>query len=105
MQEFVDQELKCKDCPCTFVFSAGEQKFFAEKGLQPPVRCKPCRQARKAQKEGTASPQGAPEASVYGSSRPVMIDVEPPQRGGGGGGGKKGRGGGRRRDRDQDDRW
>lgn len=42
-----DQTLSCSDCKADFVFTEGEAKFFASKGLTIPKRCKPCRQARK----------------------------------------------------------
>jgi hypothetical protein len=35
--------LICKQCRGSFEFSEGEQKFYAEKGLQPPRRCTNCR--------------------------------------------------------------
>lgn len=42
--EFQDKTLNCKDCGSEFTWTAGEQKFFADKGLQnPPSRCKDCR--------------------------------------------------------------
>ena len=38
----------CKDCGQTFVFTAGEQEFYAERGFQnEPQRCKSCRDKRK----------------------------------------------------------
>ena len=46
---FEDKILVCRDCGAEFVFSAGEQQFYAEKGFQnEPVRCKACRDAKKA---------------------------------------------------------
>jgi Probable zinc-ribbon domain len=45
-----DKRLRCADCGGEFVWSAEEQEFFAEKGYQPPKRCKDCRQAKKAQR-------------------------------------------------------
>ncbi len=43
---FTDKVLKCRDCGSEFVFTAGEQEFFAEKGFQnEPKRCKACRDA------------------------------------------------------------
>ena len=46
---FEDKTLQCKDCGQDFIFTAGEQEFFAEKGFQnEPTRCKDCRGARKA---------------------------------------------------------
>ena len=45
---YEDKTLKCKDCGNDFVFTAGEQEFYAERGFQnEPQRCKPCRDARK----------------------------------------------------------
>jgi len=49
IQMFEDKTLICKDCGKEFIFTAGEQEFYAEKGFQnEPVRCKECRAARKA---------------------------------------------------------
>ncbi len=46
---FEDKTLICKDCGKEFIFTAGEQEFYAEKGFQnEPVRCKECRTSRKA---------------------------------------------------------
>lgn len=45
---YQDKILKCKDCGEEFVFTAGEQEFYAERGFQnEPQRCKACRDARK----------------------------------------------------------
>ena len=45
---YQDKTLVCKDCGAEFVFTAGEQEFYAERGFQnEPQRCKPCRDARK----------------------------------------------------------
>lgn len=35
--------LTCRDCDKEFAFPPGEQRFFREKGLSSPSRCKPCR--------------------------------------------------------------
>lgn len=49
---FIDKKLVCKDCGKEFVWSAGEQKFFADKGFtNAPIRCADC---RKKKKEGTS---------------------------------------------------
>ena len=46
---YEDKTLICKDCGNEFIFSAGEQEFYAEKGfVNEPQRCKECRFARKA---------------------------------------------------------
>lgn len=39
----IDLELECSDCLNTFVWTAGEQAFYAELQLQRPKRCKACR--------------------------------------------------------------
>ena len=45
---YEDKTLVCKECGSEFVFTAGEQEFYAEKGfVNEPQRCKECRQARK----------------------------------------------------------
>ena len=44
-----DKILVCKDCGADFVFTEGEQQFYAEKGFDnEPQRCPDCRKARKA---------------------------------------------------------
>ena len=43
-----DKTLVCKDCGADFIFTEGEQAFYAEKGFEnEPVRCGDCRKARK----------------------------------------------------------
>ncbi len=45
---YEDKTLNCKDCGKEFVFTAGEQEFYAAKGfVNEPQRCKDCRVARK----------------------------------------------------------
>lgn len=58
---YTDESLTCTDCNNQFVFSAGEQEFFAAKGFQnKPNRCPECRVSRRAQR-----------ASSSGFSRPA----------------------------------
>ena len=55
--EFHDKVLKCADCGAEFVFTAGEQMFFADKGFKnEPKRCKACKATRA--QGGTASSNG-----------------------------------------------
>ena len=43
-----DRTIICKDCSEPFIFSAGEQGFFLEKGLlNEPQRCHDCREQRR----------------------------------------------------------
>jgi hypothetical protein len=46
-----DKTLQCVACPRTFIFTARDQRFFLERGFDPPKRCKPCRDAKKAKYE------------------------------------------------------
>ena len=59
---FQDRELTCRDCGGAFVFTAGEQEFYATKGLEhDPVRCQSCRATRK-----LMSPEDRDFAPAYG---------------------------------------
>jgi CxxC-x17-CxxC domain-containing protein len=55
-----DQLIKCVDCGEEFLFTAGEQAFYASKGLtNAPTRCKQCRETRKQQRtEGPPASAG-----------------------------------------------
>ncbi len=45
---YADKTISCRDCGMDFVFSAGEQQFYAEKGLvNEPQRCPSCRAVAK----------------------------------------------------------
>jgi CxxC-x17-CxxC domain-containing protein len=62
---YADKTITCRDCGMDFVFTAGEQEFYAQKGFtNEPTRCPACRQARKA--NGGRS-GGYGERESYGS--------------------------------------
>jgi len=43
-----DKNLNCSDCGAEFVFTQGEQDFYAEKGFtNEPRRCPDCRKQKK----------------------------------------------------------
>lgn len=45
---YEDKTLVCRECSQEFVFSAGEQEFYQQRGLlNEPGRCPSCRQARR----------------------------------------------------------
>jgi CxxC-x17-CxxC domain-containing protein len=45
--EFEDKNILCIDCGKDFTWTIGEQKFYHDKGLlNPPKRCKECKQAK-----------------------------------------------------------
>ena len=114
---YTDKTLSCRDCGSSFVFTAGEQEFHAEKGFtNTPGRCPQCRSARKASGGfgGGGNRGGGPREMhtatcsacgkecqvpfVPSGEKPVYCsDCFQGQRGGGGGsrGGGGGYGGGR----------
>jgi CxxC-x17-CxxC domain-containing protein len=50
---FQDKTLTCRDCGQEFIWTAGEQEFYASRGLQnAPSRCPSCRAARRASQGG-----------------------------------------------------
>jgi CxxC-x17-CxxC domain-containing protein len=55
--EYHDKILKCGECGGEFVFTAGEQMFFADKGFKnEPKRCKACK-AHRTQGNGSVGAQ------------------------------------------------
>ncbi len=49
MPFYRDMELICRNCGEKFIFTAGEQEFYADKGfLHEPTRCPRCRSRRDA---------------------------------------------------------
>ena len=54
--EFQDRILRCVDCGTEFVWTAGEQQFFADKNFKnEPKRCKDCKVKRNARAGGPSS--------------------------------------------------
>jgi CxxC-x17-CxxC domain-containing protein len=50
---YQDKTLVCRDCNQEFIFSAGEQEYYAQKGFtNEPRRCADCRRAHKATQQG-----------------------------------------------------
>ena len=48
-----DQNLTCRDCGKSFIWTGGEQDFFSAKGFPAPVRCPDCRKKRRDEKKTT----------------------------------------------------
>jgi CxxC-x17-CxxC domain-containing protein len=58
--ELQDKNLTCRDCGSTFIFTAGEQGFYIEKGLMnEPQRCPGCRANRRRERSGSTVREGA----------------------------------------------
>jgi CxxC-x17-CxxC domain-containing protein len=63
---YADKTLTCRDCGTQFVFTAGEQEFYAQKGFtNEPTRCPSCRAARK---QGGGRSGGYSSGGGYGDS-------------------------------------
>ena len=67
-----DKTLTCRDCGQSFVFTAGEQEFYASRGFtNEPGRCPNCRAARKAERgESSGYSSGGYSAGGGGYDRP-----------------------------------
>jgi len=79
---FEDKTLVCKECGSEFVFTAGEQEFYAEKGFQnEPARCKSCRDKRKAGNRRTNGDNGSRremyDAVCAACGAPTKVPFEP----------------------------
>ncbi|MCC7105568.1 MAG: zinc-ribbon domain containing protein [Chloroflexi bacterium] len=69
---FADKTLSCRECESSFVFTAGEQAFFAEKGLQnEPQRCPTCRAARRRAQGGAGREMHPVTCAQCGTSTTV----------------------------------
>ena len=67
-----DKSITCVDCGEEFLFTAGEQAFYRERGLtNEPTRCKNCREKRKAGR-ATAGGGGGGGSASYGRSEKQM---------------------------------
>ena len=67
-----DKVLNCRDCGNQFVFTAGEQEFYQQRGFtNEPTRCPECRAARKSQRGGGGG--GGGYGSSYGSREPRQM--------------------------------
>lgn len=63
--QYHDKVLICVDCHAQFVFTAGEQVFYAQKGFKnEPKRCKNCKSKRTGPFSGTVSRSRAVTVTV-----------------------------------------
>ena len=78
MANDTDQVIKCVDCGEEFLFTAGEQAFYREKGLtHAPTRCKRCREQRKTQRPSGAAAHagGRAEGGGRGHRTRELVDA------------------------------
>jgi len=73
---FEDKILTCRDCGTEFIFTAGEQEFYAQKGFaNEPTRCRNCRQQRKAQRNESPNERGF--GNTYGDRSSASYSDRP----------------------------
>jgi CxxC-x17-CxxC domain-containing protein len=69
-----DKTLICRECGNPFVFTAGEQAFYAERGFVEPSRCPACRANRRAGRQAAGGNSdafsGARSSGGQGSQQP-----------------------------------
>jgi CxxC-x17-CxxC domain-containing protein len=53
-----DLEITCSECGAPFMFTEREQEYYRERNLTHPKRCKPCRDARRANFGGSKGQGG-----------------------------------------------
>lgn len=62
---YEDKTLQCRECNQEFIFSAGEQEFYHQKGLlNEPGRCPSCRQRRRQSMSASAAERAPREMHV-----------------------------------------
>lgn len=75
---YEDKTLVCVECGKEFIFSAGEQKFYAEKQLMnEPKRCKACHDARKKAKGAPRAPREQFETVCAKCGGPAFVPFKP----------------------------
>jgi CxxC-x17-CxxC domain-containing protein len=76
-----DQTLRCRECGREFLFTTGEQEFYASRGLMnTPSRCPECRAARKATMSGGGGDRGRREmfvATCSSCGREARVPFQP----------------------------
>ena len=76
--EFQDKTLRCRDCGESFVFSAGEQAFYREKGLgNEPQRCNSCRTIRRRERSNSAARESSATIICASCGREATVPFVP----------------------------
>lgn len=76
---YADKTLSCRDCGQEFMFTAGEQEFYASRGLvNEPGRCPECRVAAKAARgESVRAPRTMFTATCAECGQPARVPFQP----------------------------
>ena len=75
---YQDKTLTCRDCGQQFVWTAGEQEFYASRGLQnPPSRCPADRAARRSGQGGGGGPREMFTATCSNCGNEARVPFQP----------------------------
>jgi CxxC-x17-CxxC domain-containing protein len=76
---FQDKTLVCRDCGAQFVFTAGEQEFYQQKGFEhEPSRCPECRaKKRGGERRATTEDRAMFPAVCSDCGQETMVPFEP----------------------------
>jgi CxxC-x17-CxxC domain-containing protein len=76
--EYQDKRLRCLECGTEFLWSAGEQGFFAGRNFRhEPRRCRPCKAGRKRLGPGATAVESRATCSACG--RATTVPFQPSQ--------------------------
>src|SRR5947207_14437321 len=81
--EFQDRILRCLDCATEFIWTAGEQQFFADKNFKnEPKRCKGCKSKRASRPASAGAPREPVETLTTCSAggKETTVPFKPTQR-------------------------
>jgi CxxC-x17-CxxC domain-containing protein len=74
---FEDRSLSCRECGNAFVWTAGEQEFYQQKGLlHEPQRCPDCRKKAKAERAAARS-ANMHDVICSNCGKPAQVPFEP----------------------------
>jgi len=77
---FEDKTLRCRDCGQDFVFSAGEQEFYQQRGLlNEPGRCSSCRAVRRSSGRASGGPREMHPIQCAECGKDAMVPFLPQQ--------------------------
>ncbi len=75
---YQDKVIVCKSCGQEFTFTAGEQEYYAEKGLtNEPQRCKACRDAAKHERRNSRGDRQMFDAVCAQCGKPCKVPFQP----------------------------
>ena len=74
-----DERIECVRCGQAFIWSAGEQRFYRERGLDRPKHCPDCRSQRRNEgRSGMRGLVGSPGLGVPSAPRPASLQSPSP---------------------------